>query len=90
MNCYKSGLVTQRHNEVRDALGDLATLGYREVACEPIVCDGDENSPALIADLGVREVWVPQGEALFDVRVADTDAASYVCKSPCVCCIGFC
>ena len=30
------------------------------------------------ADLGVREVWIPQGEALFDVRVADTDAASYV------------
>ena len=30
------------------------------------------------ADLGVREVWTPQGEALFDVRVADTDVASYV------------
>ena len=28
----------------------------------------------------MREVWVPQGEALFDVRVADTDTvtASYV------------
>ena len=53
-------------------------MRYREVAHEPIakVCDGDENSPALIADLGVR--GVPQGEALFDVRVADTDATSYV------------
>ena len=29
------------------------------------------------ADLGVRGVWQPQTEALFDVRVVDTDAQSY-------------
>ena len=52
----KNGLFTHHHNEVRDALGDLAALRYREVVYEPIVCDGDENSPALIADLGVRGV----------------------------------
>ena len=78
LDCRKGGLVTQHHNEIRDALGDLAALGYREVVREPIVCDGDNDSPALIADLGVRGVWIPQGEALFDVRVVDTDAASYV------------
>ena len=38
----------------------------------------DEDSPGLIADLGVRGVWIQQGKALFDVRVADTDAVSYV------------
>ena len=81
LDCHKSDLVTQRHNEVRDALGDLAALGYREVVREPILCDGDNDSPALIADLGVRGVWIPQGEALFDVRVVDTDAASYVNRS---------
>ena len=81
LDCRKGGLVTQRHNEVRDALGDLTALGYREVVREPIVCDGDNDSPALIADLGVRGVWIPQGEALFDVRVVDTDAASYVNRS---------
>ena len=78
LDCRKGGLVTQCHNEVRDALGDLAALGYREVVRQPIVCDGDNGSPALIADLGVRGVWIPQGEALFDVRVVDTDAASHV------------
>ena len=36
-----------------------------------VMCDGNEVSPALIADHGVRRVWIPQGEALFDVRVAD-------------------
>ena len=35
----------------------------------------------MIADLGVRGVWIPQGEALFDVRVVDTDAASYINRS---------
>jgi len=78
LDCHKGGLVTQHHNEARDALGDLATLGYSEVVCEPIVCDGNEVSPALIADLGVRGAWIPQVEALFNVRVADTDAASCV------------
>ena len=56
LDCHKDGLFTQHHNEVRDALGDLAALQYREVARKPIVCDEDENSPALITDLGVRGV----------------------------------
>ena len=78
LDCRKGGLVTQRHSKIRDALGDLATLGYREVVWEPLVSDGDDSSPALIADLGVRGVWTPQAEALFDLRVTDTDASSYV------------
>ena len=78
LDCRMGGLVTQCHNEVRDTLGDLAALGYREVVREPKLCDGDNDSPALIADLGVRGVWIPQGDALFDVRVVDTDATSYV------------
>jgi len=77
-DCHKGGLVTQCHNEVRDALGDLAALGYSEIVCEPVVCNGNEVSPALFADLGVRGVWILQAESLFDGRVADTDAASYV------------
>ena len=73
--CRKGGLVTQRHNEIRDALGDLSSLAWSQVK-EPIVKEADESSgsPALVADLSVRGVWVPQAEALFDVRVLDTDA----------------
>ena len=46
---------------------------------EPVVREADEirGVSALVADLGVRGVWQPQTEALFDVRVIDTDAQSY-------------
>ena len=30
------------------------------------------------SDLSVRGAWLPQDEALFDVRVVDTDAQSYL------------
>ena len=42
--------------------------------------DGDDGT--LIADLGVRGVWSPQSEALFDIRVTDTDAQSYLGHAP--------
>ena len=81
LDCRKGGLVTQCHNEVRDALGDLAALAYKDVIREPVVCKGDDGAPVLIADLGVRGVWLPQIEALFDVRVTDADAPSYLSRS---------
>ena len=35
------------------------------------------GSPALVADLSVRGVCVPQSKALFDIRVINTDTPSY-------------
>ena len=58
-DCYKGGLVTQCHNEVRDAVGDLAALAFKDVICEPIVCKGNDTVPALIAHLGIRGVGGP-------------------------------
>ena len=81
LDCRRGGLVVRRHNEIRDALEDLASLAYKDVIREPVVRDGDADGPGLIADLGVRGVWQPQGEALFDVRVVDTDAQSYISRS---------
>ena len=34
-------MVTQRHNEIRDALGDLVAMGFKEVVREPIVKEAD-------------------------------------------------
>ena len=83
LDCKKGGLVTQRHNEVRDALGDMAALAYRDVVREPIVRESDESRGinALVADLRIRGVWQPQTAALFDIRVVHTDAQSYVGRS---------
>jgi len=39
------GLVTQWHNEVRDALGDLAALECKKVTFVPIICDRSDASP---------------------------------------------
>ena len=36
----------------------------------------------LIDDLGVRGVWQSQSMALFDIRIVDTDAMSYLSHSP--------
>ena len=79
LDCKKGGLVIQRHNEVRDALGDIAAKAYQEVTKEPIIREADDTQSitALVADLRIRGVWQPQAEALFDIRVVDTDAQSY-------------
>ena len=79
LDCKKGGLVTQRHNEVRDVIGDLASVVFKEVVKEPVVQEANEAEgvPSLIADLSISGVWQPQTVALFDVRVTDTDAPSH-------------
>ena len=82
LDCCFEGLVTRRHNEVRDAFDDLASLVWTPVVKEPVVCDGSAGADTLIADLCVHGVWESQTEALFDIRVVDTDAQSYCTCSP--------
>ena len=75
------GLVIQRHNEIRDALGDLASIAYKEGVRELSVVrepNDREKVPALVADLFVRGVWQPQATTFIDVRVVDSDANSYL------------
>ena len=69
---------------MRDSLGNLASLVWSQVKREPVVREADEEAgtPVLIADMAVQGVWMPQAEALFDVRVIDTDAQSYCNRTP--------
>ena len=65
---------------MRDALGDLASIAFKDVIREPVVQEADNarGTPALIAHLDIRGIWQPQTEALFDILVVDTDAPSYI------------
>ena len=47
--------------------------------CEPVVREANTKTgtPALIANLAIYGVWLPQTEVLFNIRVIDTDAQSY-------------
>ena len=78
------GLIIQRHNEIRDAIGDLAALAWSSVKREPIVKEAynGDSSDVLVADLCIRGVWLPQAEALFEIRIIDTDAQSYLSQPP--------
>ena len=62
----------------------MAALVWPQVIREPVVREGDPASddPGLRLDLRIRGVWQPQVEALFDIRVIDTDAPSYRQRSP--------
>ena len=84
LDCPKGGLIIRRHNEIRDCLGDMAALVWPQVIREPVVREGDPASddPGLHLDLGIRGVWQPQVEVLFDICVIDTDAPSYRRRSP--------
>ena len=83
LDCKKGGLVTRHHNEVRDTLGDLSSIVYKDIIREPVIQEACEvaDEPSLVTDLGVRGVWQPQTQALFDILVIDTDAPSHVNRS---------
>ena len=80
LNCPRGGNVIERHNEIRDMVGQLAAMAYAHVSREPVVREAGEqgNQSGLVCDLAVRGVWQPQTEALFDFRVCNADAQSYV------------
>ena len=79
LNFPNGGNIIQHHNEIRDVTGQLASMPYPHVTCEPVVWEagtGDSNENAHICDLAVQGVWQPQTKALFDFRVCNTDAQS--------------
>ena len=78
LDCRKGGLITRRHNEIRDTLCDISAFVWPQVKKEVVVKESNESGlGGLIADFSVRGVWEPQVEALFDVRVINADAPSF-------------
>ena len=62
----------------------MTALVWPQVIREPVIREGDPASddPGLRLNLGIRGVWLPQVEALFDIRVINTDAPFYQWRSP--------
>ena len=80
LDCKKGGLIIQRHNEIRDCIGNMAAqLWIKSSRSQADVSTGDDG---LQLDLGIRGAWQPQVEALFDIKVIDTDASSHRNRSP--------
>ena len=47
LDCRLGGLVSRRHNEVRDAFGDLASLIWSPITKKPIVRNSSDGADAL-------------------------------------------
>ena len=78
LDCRTGGLDIQRHNEIRDVLVDLASIVYKEVIQEPVGREADDNNNVpLSSHCRPRSLWL-LATPLFNIRVVDTDAKSYV------------
>ena len=81
LNCPNGGNIIRRHNEVRDVAGQLASMACSHVTPEPDVPEqgtGPSDGGGLVCDLAVRGVWNPQTQVMFDFKIVNTDAYSYV------------
>ena len=68
--CRKGGLVVQHHNEIRDAIGDLAVLAWGQLRCETVVVKAEDQHGDV--EFGCHRLR----HYNFDIRVIDTDAQS--------------
>ena len=85
MICKRGGLVTQRHNELRDLEAELLNMVCTDVEIEPVLQDisgeqlgrGSNRAPDARLDIHARGFWENQRSAFFDVRVCHPNADSY-------------
>ena len=88
MSCAKGGLVLLRHNDIAAEWTSLCAqaLSQSAVSAEPLIhsrrdvvqagATGTLPEPDLRGDVGVHGFWAAGTQAIFDVRVTDTDAPS--------------
>ncbi len=89
MTCKKGGLVTLRHNDLKAEWHHLCAqaLTPSAVTDEPLIHisqdvhqageNGAQPHPELRGDVTAHGFWKRGTTAIFDIRVTDTDAASY-------------
>ena len=77
--CKVGGLITLRHNEIRDVTADLLSSVCKDVRKEPVFEESNDNN--LRADVSVRGFWQRMQRAFVDVRVFYPFAPSYRSRS---------
>ena len=108
LDCKKGGLVTARHNELRDGVSDLAGKAFTpsHVRDNPLIYSGramsrtkpmpagstktnpTRETPAAPevtkqkGELLIWDLWQQGTDSVHDMHVVNTDALSYLEKSP--------
>ena len=85
MICKLGGLVTLRHNELRDLEAELLSMVCGDVAIEPVLQDisgeqlgrGSNRARDARLDIHARGFWENQRSAFFDERLCHPNADSY-------------
>jgi len=94
LQCKKGGLVTIRHDEIKDELIDIASRAFTPSAVrdEPVInpCRATDNSTTADVeatnrnrgDVLIRGLWERGTDCIIDVRVTDTNAKSVIRRNP--------
>ena len=86
MFCSKGGFICNRHNEVRDIIGEILKEICDDVAIEPhlqplsgetFVHKTANTDPAARVDISARGFWTRGQRAYFDIRIFDPMAPSH-------------
>lgn len=79
LNCKKGGHVKLGHDLVRDECARLAGMAMTPTAVgiEPVLFEGAEETPRLVADIRVQGFWDRERAAYFDNRIVNADASSH-------------
>ena len=86
MICSKGGFICNRHNEVRDIIGEILKEICDDVAIEPhlqplsgetFVHKTANTDPAARVDISARGFWTRGQRAYFDIRIFDPMAPSH-------------
>ena len=94
LSCKKGGIVTLRHNEIRDNIGEMLPEFTNNVRIEPILqpLTGEEQliggnvSVEAHADISARGFWCRGQSTFFDVRIFDLNAQRHENKALKRCC----
>ena len=85
LSCKKGGLISLRHNEIRDVSAELMSEVCKDVRKEPglLPLTGEQlktsanSSNEARLDISARDFWIPYQRAFFDIRVFDPYAQRY-------------